>query len=176
MTPASIGYGRMHRGEQFSRMKKAEQGSTCSAFQLGQMMLYSMVYCRRTGKAFSLRRRCLSAHTGADEVSGRRVNNRGISLRQALHLIRVRCAHPPSPRGEGLSALSQVPVSVTPASIYLKFLRHPQFFHELLSAGNKIFIQKEVLNSNILDAILIPPRLHVVFYHNDFLEGIGNSD
>ena len=41
---------------------------------------------------------------------------------------------------------------------------------------NKALIQKKVLNTNILNAIVIPPRLHIVLHHNDFLEGIGDSD
>ena len=46
---------------------------------------------------------------------------------------------------------------------------------EFLS-GNKMLIQKKILNTDILDAVFIPPRLHVVLHHNDFLERIGDPD
>ena len=58
----------------------------------------------------------------------------------------------------------------------MKFCGNPRYFHELLSAGNKIFIQKEILYLNILDAMLITPRLHVVFYNYNLLERVGYLD
>ena len=37
---------------------------------------------------------------------------------------------------------------------------------------DKILIQQEVLNTDILNTVFIPPGLHVVFYDYNFLEGI----
>ena len=48
--------------------------------------------------------------------------------------------------------------------------------HEYGLSGNKALIQKKVLNTDILNAIVISPWLHIVLHHNDFLEGIGDSD
>ena len=59
---------------------------------------------------------------------------------------------------------------------YLKFLRQTAFFHERWLFGYEALIQKEILNTDILNAIFIPPRFHIVFHHDDFLEGIRDSD
>ena len=58
--------------------------------------------------------------------------------------------------------------------LYLIFLRHPHFFRYALF-GDEAFIQKEVLDSNVLNAVFVPPRLDVVFYNHDFLKGIRDT-
>ena len=52
----------------------------------------------------------------------------------------------------------------------------PLSFILYLLSGNKTLIQKEILNPDILNAIVVPPRFHIIFHHDDFLEGIRNSD
>ena len=44
-----------------------------------------------------------------------------------------------------------------------------------MSSRNIGFIQKKILYTYILNPILILPRLHIVFDHNDLSEGIWNS-
>ena len=41
--------------------------------------------------------------------------------------------------------------------------------------GEEAFIQKKVLDSNVLNAVFVPPRLDVVFYNHDFLKGIRDT-
>ena len=57
----------------------------------------------------------------------------------------------------------------------MAFLYH-KWRHEYRLSGNKAFIQKEVLNANVLNTIFIPPWFHIVFDNYDFLEGIRYSD
>lgn len=56
------------------------------------------------------------------------------------------------------------------------FFGQSTFFHLNHLSRNKTFIQKKILNTDILNAIVIPPWLHIVSYDYDFLEGIGDSD
>lgn len=74
-----------------------------------------------------------------------------------------------------------VPVVPSPMSYgftqtHLIFLRHPHFFHVYWLSGNEALIQEEILNPDILNTVFIPPRFHIIFYDDDFLEGIRNSD
>ena len=52
-------------------------------------------------------------------------------------------------------------------------------FFEMQNAallGNKTLIQQEIFNPDILNAFVVPPRFHIIFHDDDFLEGIRNSD
>lgn len=41
---------------------------------------------------------------------------------------------------------------------------------------NDALIQKKIFNSNVLDSVLVFPRLHVVSHDYNLPEGIGNPD
>ena len=61
----------------------------------------------------------------------------------------------------------------------VKFLRQSAVFSQgwlLQLSGDKTLIQKKILNADILNAIFIPPRFHIVFHDNDFLERVRDSD
>ena len=63
--------------------------------------------------------------------------------------------------------------------VKLFFEMQNAIFFEMQNAallGNKTLIQQEIFNPDILNAIVVPPRFHIIFHNDDFLEGIRNSD
>jgi len=46
----------------------------------------------------------------------------------------------------------------------------------LLLCTDEAFVQKEILDSDVLDAVFILPGFHIIFYNYNFLERVGDSD
>ena len=65
-------------------------------------------------------------------------------------------------------------------STILEQIRKPLIFQRGVwkpcSAGKEVFIEQELFDTDVLDAVFIPPRFHVVLDHDDFSERVRNTD